>query len=263
MEDKVLTHIDHRGVATVTLNNPERHNAFDDGIIAQLTHAFETIATDDSIRLMVLASTGKSFSAGADLGWMKRMASYSYGENLRDANGLAQMLKTLNFMPQVTIARVQGAAYGGAVGLVSCCDMAVAGSSASFCLSEVRIGLIPATISPYVIAAMGQRAARRYFTSAERFDATVAARLGLISEVVEDADLDSCLEDLIATLLGNSPAGIRAAKKLVLDMANQPIDDELIAESSARIAAQRVSAEGQEGLKAFLEKRKPNWIHNP
>ena len=259
-DQNVLVAIDKRGVATVTMNRPEKHNAFDDTVIAELTRAFEQLAANDSVRVMVLAAEGKSFSAGADLGWMKRMASYSYEENLRDANALATMLKVLNNLPFPTIARVQGAAYGGAVGLVSCCDMAIATARASFSLSEVKIGLIPATISPYVIAAIGQRASRRYFVTAERFSAEQAARLGLVSQLVDEASLDDSVNALVETLLGNSPAAIRAAKRLIFDVENRVVTDELIADSSERIARIRVSAEGQEGLGAFLEKRPASWL---
>lgn len=250
--------IDNRGVATVTLNRPEKHNAFDDELIADLTATFERVASE--ARIMVLAAAGKSFSAGADLGWMQRMANYSHAENLRDANALATMLKTLNELPLPTIARVQGAAFGGAVGLVSCCDMAVASPRASFCFSEVKIGLIPATISPYIISAIGPRAARRYFTTAERFDAATANQLGLVSEVVDEAQLDDAIENLVTALLTNSPAAVTAAKQLVQDFAERPIDTEIIAQTSERIASIRVSAEGQEGLNAFLEKRPASWI---
>ena len=187
---------DERGVATLTLNRPERHNAFDDAVIAELDAALAEVSADDSVRLLVLASEGKSFSAGADLAWMQRMAGYGEAENLADAGALAEMLRKLNDLPQPTIARVQGAAYGGAVGLVSCCDLAVGSSKARFCLSEVKIGLIPATISPYVIAAIGQRAARRYFMTAETIDAETAQALGLLSEVVGVDDLDSAVESL-------------------------------------------------------------------
>jgi methylglutaconyl-CoA hydratase len=211
---------------------------------------------------MVLGSEGKSFSAGADLEWMKRMASYSYDENLRDASALALMLKTLNEIPQPTIARVQGAAFGGAVGLVSCCDMAVAASAASFSLSEVKIGLVPATISPYVIAAIGQRAARRYFVTAERFDAHRALQLGLVNEVVDAEQLDQEIDRLINTLLANGPEAVTGAKQLVFDVAGKPIDQQLIDATCETIAAIRVSEQGQEGLQAFLEKRKPQWIKN-
>ena len=260
--DKVITDIDDHGVAQVRLNNPDQHNAFDDEIIGELTEAFVAIVDNSNVRVMVLGSEGKSFSAGADLEWMKRMASYSYDENLRDASALALMLKTLNEIPQPTIARVQGAAFGGAVGLVSCCDMAVAASAASFSLSEVKIGLVPATISPYVIAAIGQRAARRYFVTAERFDAHRALQLGLVNEVVDAEQLDQEIDRLINTLLANGPEAVTGAKQLVFDVAGKPIDQQLIDATCETIAAIRVSEQGQEGLQAFLERRKPQWIKN-
>jgi methylglutaconyl-CoA hydratase len=260
--DKVITDIDDLGVARVRLNNPDKHNAFDDQMIGQLTEAFVAIADNSNVRIMVLGSEGKSFSAGADLEWMKRMASYSYDENLRDASALALMLKTLNEIPQPTIARIQGPAFGGAVGLVSCCDMAVAASAASFSLSEVKIGLVPATISPYVIAAIGQRAARRYFVTAERFDAHRALQLGLVNEVVDAEQLDQEIDRLINTLLANGPAAVTGAKQLVFDVAGKPIDQQLIDATCETIAAIRVSEQGQEGLQAFLERRKPQWIKN-
>jgi len=260
--DKVITDIDDLGVAQVRLNNPDKHNAFDDEIIGELTEAFVAIVDNSNVRVMVLGSEGKSFSAGADLEWMKRMASYSYDENLRDASALALMLKTLNEIPQPTIARVQGAAFGGAVGLVSCCDMAVAASAASFSLSEVKIGLVPATISPYVIAAIGQRAARRYFVTAERFDAHRALQLGLVNEVVDAEQLDQEIDRLINTLLANGPEAVTGAKQLVFDVAGKPIDQQLIDATCETIAAIRVSEQGQEGLQAFLERRKPQWIKN-
>jgi methylglutaconyl-CoA hydratase len=264
-EAVVTTQIDKRGVATVSLNNPEKHNAFDDTIIGQLTEAFTAVAANKTVRVMVLASQGKSFSAGADLNWMKRMTGYSYEENLRDAKALADMLKTLNFLPQPSIARVQGAAFGGAVGLVSCCDMAVGTPRAMFSLSEVKIGLMPATISPYVIAAIGSRASRRYFTTAERFSAETALQLGLLSDVVAEDALDDTVNARVGQLLANSPAAVRAAKALVFDVAGQTINndgssDDLIAMTSERIAAIRVSDEGQEGLSAFLEKRPASWL---
>jgi methylglutaconyl-CoA hydratase len=256
----VTTTIAPRGIATVTLNRPEKHNAFDDAVIAELREVFDSMATRDDVRLVVLASEGKNFSAGADLGWMKRMAEYDYDHNHRDAQALAGMLQALYSLPQPTIARVQGAAFGGAVGLVSCCDMAVASESASFCLSEVKIGLIPATISPYVIRAMGERAARRYFTTAERFGANEAQRIGLVSEVVAAEELDEGLEKLLSTLLQNGPAAVRASKALVVDFAGREISPEIIEDSCGRIAHMRVSEEGQEGLSAFLNKRKPGWL---
>ena len=256
---KVVTQVDERGVATITMNNPDKHNAFDDQIIAELSDAFQQVADDENVRVVILASEGKSFSAGADLNWMKRMASYTREENFRDSQALAEMLRRLNFLPKPTIARVQGAAFGGAVGLVSCCDMAVGSERASFCLSEVKIGLIPATISPYVVAAMGQRAARRYFTTAERFNADTALQLGLLSQLVSADELDATIDSLVEQLLANGPAAIEAAKQLVFDVADKEINEALIEDTCQRIADIRVSPEGQEGLGAFLEKRQPAW----
>lgn len=256
--------IDHdpRGVFTVTLNRPEKHNAFDDQIISQLNQLFNEIATNPKARVMILAANGKSFSAGADLNWMKSMIEYSYERNLSDANALAIMLKTLNEMPIPTIAKVQGGALGGAVGLVSCCDIAVAASSAYFCLSEVKIGLIPATISPYVIQAIGQRAARRYFNTAERFDANTATTLGLISEVVDAERLDESVNEFVQQLLSNSPAAIKASKQLISDIAGKDIDKTIIDTTSERIANIRISSEGQQGLSAFLEKQPAPWLNS-
>ena len=255
----ILFDVDRCGVATVTLNNPEKHNAFDDTIIEALRQIFIQLANRKDIRVVILASTGKSFSAGADLGWMKRMANYSYEENLADANSLAQMLTALNFMPQTTIAKVQGAAFGGAVGLASCCDIVVASNKASFCLSEVKLGLIPATISPYVVNAIGLKASRRYFQTAERFFADKAHQLGLVDEIASLEQLDETVDKLVKTILTNSPEAVRQAKQLALDVAYQDINDQLIGITSERIAAIRVSKEGQEGLSAFFEKRQPSW----
>lgn len=260
MTEKVLTDINDACIATVTLNAPEKHNAFDDETIAALHDSFSALASNAEVRAVVLASEGKSFSAGADLNWMKAMAGYDYARNETDARALADMLHALYSLPQPTIARVQGAAFGGGVGLVSCCDIAIASSAASFCLSEVKLGLIPATISPYVIRAMGERAARRYSMSAERFDATTALQLGLVSQVVEADALSATVTALCETLCANGPQAVRAAKQLVADIAGQPIDETMLADTSRRIAAIRVSPEGQEGLGAFLNKRPPAWI---
>jgi methylglutaconyl-CoA hydratase len=249
-------------VATVTLDKPDKHNAFDDAVIEAMTTAFSDIQNDDSIRVMVLGANGKNFSAGADLAWMKRMAAYSEAENLVDARKLANMFKTLNSLSKPTIARVQGAAFGGAVGLVSCCDITVASSKASFCLSEVKIGLLPATIAPYVISAIGSRAARRYLITAERFSADDALQLGLVNKVCEEDELDNEVNSLVAALLHNSPAAVTATKSLVFDLSNQAIDDHLIEDTCRRIASIRTSKEGQEGLSAFLEKREPSWINS-
>jgi len=259
----VLFNVDRYGVATVTLNNPDKHNAFDDKIIAQLTTIFMEIAECDNIRVMVLASTGKSFSAGADLGWMKRMASYSYKENLKDANALANMLKALNFLPQTTIAQIQGAAFGGAVGLASCCDIVISSNKASFCLSEVKLGLIPATISPYVVNAIGLKASRRYFQTAERFFADKAQQLGLVDEIVSLEELENTVNNMVIAILKNGPRAVREAKQLALDVAYREIDDDLLINTSERIASIRVSDEGQEGLTSFFEKRPASWLKEP
>ena len=256
---RVLFNVDQQGVATVTLNNPDKHNAFDDIIISELTGIFYSIAERTDIKVMVLDSTGKSFSAGADLAWMKRMASYSYEDNLKDATALAKMLKALNFLPQPSIAKIQGAAFGGAVGLASCCDIVIAASKASFCLSEVKLGLIPATISPYVVNAIGLKAARRYFITAERFFADKAQQLGLVDEMVAPEELTAEVNAMVTKLLANGSQARRQAKKLSQDVAFQTIDENLLRDTSERIAAIRVSTEGQEGLTAFFEKRAPNW----
>ncbi len=255
----VLFNLRDDGIATVTLNNVEKHNAFDEVIIEKLTHIFDEIAKRDDIKVMVLAANGKSFSAGADLSWMKRMAGYSYEENLKDASKLAQMLKALNYLPQPTIAKIQGAAFGGAVGLASCCDIVIASNKASFCLSEVKLGLIPATISPYVVDAIGLKASRRYFQTAERFFAEKAMQLGLVDEIVELDQLTSAVERVIATLVANSPQAMRQAKQLAFDVAYQDINEQLMHDTSKRIASIRVSDEGQEGLSSFFEKRRPYW----
>ena len=260
MTESVLFSVDKRGIATVCLNKPDMHNAFDDSLIAELTGLFNKVANDDNIRAMILAGSGRSFCAGADLNWMRRMASYTYDENVEDAKGLATMLRTLNELPKPTIARVQGAAYGGAIGLIACCDIAIASKLTKFCLSEVKLGLIPATISPYVIEAMGARVCRRYFATAEVFSARRARRLGLISEAVNEEELDTNVEQIVKGLLRNSPAAVAAAKKLVTDVKDHPANDALLEMTSISIAEIRGSEEGQEGLKAFLEKRKPNLI---
>lgn len=250
---------DARGVARVTLNRPDKHNAFDDTMISALRQIFANLNKQEMIRIVVLQANGKSFSAGADADWMKRMTAYSVEENQQDAQALAAMLDTLNRLSKPTIARVQGAAFGGAIGLIACCDIAIGTKLSKFCLSEVRIGLIPATISPYVIAAMGARICRRYFQTAEVFSAHRARRLGLLSETVTEAELDEVIERLISSLLNNAPRAMAHAKKLIADVSLQPVNHALMEETSRRIADIRVSKEGQEGLSAFLEKRKPDW----
>ncbi len=257
--DTILTHIDPLGRATLTLNRPEVHNAFDDAMIAAMTKALKRLDADDNIRVVLLSARGKNFSAGADLGWMRRSADYSFEQNRDDALALAELMKTLDRLSKPTIAQVHGAVYGGGVGLVACCDVVLATPKASFCLSEVKLGLIPAVISPYVVAAIGQRAARRYFLTAELFSAEEALRLGLVHEIVEQDALQLRGDQLSRHLLGNAPQAMAEAKQLVKEVANSVIDDAFIAFTAGRIAEIRASKEGREGLGAFLEKRKPSW----
>ncbi len=258
-EPMFLEAIDEAGVARVTLNRPEVHNAFNDDLIAELTAALMRLEQDPEVRAVVLAAEGKSFSAGADLNWMKRMAGYSEEENRADARGLAGLMRTLNELAKPTIALVQGAAYGGGVGLVACCDIAIAATRASFCLSEVKLGLIPAVISPYVIAAIGERASRRYFVTAERFDAETALRLALVQEVVAPEELEAAGRRVLEALLAGGPEAQAAAKRLVRDMAGRPIDDALVEDTARRIAEVRAGGEAREGVSAFLEKRRPSF----
>jgi len=255
----VLVARGERGVARLTLDRPERHNAFDDEILAALDAALGELAADRSVRVVVLAATGKSFCAGADLGWMRRHAEASEAENLRDAEALAATLRRLAQMPQPTLARVQGAAYGGGVGLVAACDLAVAAEDAHFRLSEVRLGLIPAVIAPLVCAAIGPRAARRYMLTAERFDATAALALGLVHELAPAGGLEGALERLVGELLEGGPEALAAAKRLVAAVAGRPLDAALGGETARLIAERRASPEGREGMSAFLDKRPPAW----
>ena len=247
------------GRATMTLNRPDVHNAFDEDLIARLTEMLTGLDNDPAVRAVVLAANGKSFSAGGDLNWMRKMADYSPAENLADAEALAALMKTLDGLSKPTVAAVQGPAYGGGVGLISCCDIAVASDSARFSISEVKLGLIPAVISPYVIAAIGERQARRYFLSAEAFDTHEARRIGLVHEVVAAGELDKTVGGFVDLLLENGPAAVAEAKDLIRAVARRPVDESLIADTAARIARVRASSEGKEGVTAFLEKRKPGW----
>jgi methylglutaconyl-CoA hydratase len=255
----ILSHIREDGVATVTLNRADVHNAFNDALIADMTGALRRLGADDKVRAVVLRAEGKSFSAGADLGWMQKMANYGHEENLRDASALAELMRTLNFLPKPTVARVQGAAFGGGVGLAACCDIAIASETAAFSLSEVRLGLIPAVISPYVVAAIGERSARRYFLTAERFDAAEALRIGLVHLVVPAHEIDAAVDAILARLSEGGPAAQCAAKNLIFAVAHRPVDAALIHDTAQRIANIRASSEGREGLAGFLEKRKPAW----
>jgi methylglutaconyl-CoA hydratase len=247
-------------VMTVRLNRPGVRHAFNDEVIAELTQTFKQLAQDDTVRVVVLAASGPAFCAGADLNWMRRMAEYSRAENLADAAGLAEMLRVIAHCPKPTLARVQGDVYAGGMGLVAACDMAISVDSAHFCLSEVRLGLIPATISPYVLRAIGARAAHRYLLSAERFDATEALRIGLVHAVVPAEQLDAHLQTLVDALLLASPQALAQGKQLLHDVAGRPIDDALIAHTVEAIADIRASREGREGVQAFLNKRKPDWL---
>ncbi|MEO3435366.1 enoyl-CoA hydratase/isomerase family protein [Inquilinus sp. CAU 1745] len=254
----ILTSLDDAGVATVTLNRPEVHNAFNDEIIADLTATLSRFGGDPKVRAVVLRANGKSFSAGADLGWMKRMAGYGFEENVADARELAALMRTLNDLPKPTVALVQGAAFGGGVGLVACCDIALAADTASFCLSEVKLGLIPAVISPYVVPAIGTRAARRYFLTAERFSALEAKSLGLVHEVVPAVMLDAALMKIMESLSDGAPGAQAASKDLIGFVADRRPGD-VLEDCARRIAEARAGDEGREGLAAFLEKRPPSW----
>ena len=247
-------------VARITLTQPEVRNAFSDEVIAEITAAFTEVGARPDVRVVVLAAEGPAFCAGANLNWMRRMADYSRDENRVDAGELAKMLRTIYECPKPTIARVQGDVYAGGVGLVACCDMAVAVESAVFCLSEVKIGLMPATISPYVIRAMGARAAHRYFLTGERFNAREAHRIGFVHEVAEAEQLDGVVDQWLKHLLSAGPEAVKACKRLVIDVAEREINDQLIAATVEGIAEIRASSEGKEGVQAFLAKRKPSWL---
>jgi methylglutaconyl-CoA hydratase len=247
------------GIGRITLNRPEVRNAFDEALIAALAKAFAELDADTNVRAVVLAGNGPAFCAGADLNWMKRMAGYSHDENVRDARGLADMLATLDRMTKPTIARVHGPAFAGGTGLVAACDIAVGTPEAKFCFSEAKLGLSPATISPYVMRAIGPRAASRYFLTAEVFGGEEALRIGLLSALVPAAELDAFIGQLLDHLLAGGAAAHARIKELVRDVAGRPIDDKLKAETARRIAEIRASPEGKEGIASFLEKRKPSW----
>lgn len=259
-EQPVTLKATQAGVATITLNRPEVHNAFNAEVIELLSEIFEDLAGADGVRVVLLAATGKSFSAGADLNWMKRAGSFTEEENREDARALGEMLRRLNRLPKPTVALVQGSAFGGGVGLMAACDMVVAVREAAFSLSEVKLGLIPATIAPYVVAAIGERQARRYFLTGERFDAEAARRIGLVHELVEDgAALVAAGERIVERLFAAAPGALADAKELVAAVAGKPIDGSLIEDTARRIAERRAHDEAREGIDAFLEKRKPDW----
>ncbi|MEQ8444042.1 MAG: enoyl-CoA hydratase/isomerase family protein [Alphaproteobacteria bacterium] len=247
-------------VASVRLTNPDRHNAFDDGLIADITKAFEAVSDMDIVRAVILRADGKSFSAGADLNWMKRVAGYTFEENVADAGLLARMLQVIDTCPKPVVGRIQGAAFGGGVGLVSCCDIAIGTPRAGFSLSEVKLGLIPSAISPYVVKAIGARAARRYFLTAEKFDAAEAYRLGLLHDVVAEDALDQAVDAIVDAILAAGPNAVREAKDLIFAV-DRPITQDIIDDTAHRISRVRATDEGQEGIASFLEKRKASWTH--
>ena len=247
-------------VARVWLNRPDVRNAFNDGVIAELRNTFDALAADSSLRAIVLGGRGKAFCAGADLSWMKTMAGYTWEQNRADAQALADMLWAIYRCPVPVIGRVHGDCYAGGVGLAAVCDVLVAADGVQFCLSEARLGLLPATISPYVIRAMGEQAARRYFVTAERFSAAQAAAMGFVHEVCAPDALDAKVDEIVTALVGNGPMALRACKALVQDVAGQPITEALREETARRIADVRASDEGREGVQSFLGKRKPAWL---
>ncbi len=247
-------------VARVYLNRPEVRNAFNDGVIAELTQTFAALGADATLRCIVLGGHGKAFCAGADLNWMRAMAGYSWEQNRADAQALADMLWTIYACPVPVVGRVHGDCYAGGLGLAAVCDVLVAAEGVNFCLSEAKLGLLPATIGPYVVKAMGEQAARRWFVTAERFSAAQAHAMGFVHECVPPDALDAKVDELVAALVANGPMAVRACKQLVQDVAGRPIDAELRADTARRIADIRASDEGREGIASFLGKRAPNWL---
>ena len=260
MYQSIITEVDD-SVGILTLNKAERHNAFDELLISEMTSGLLELEADTRVRVIVLSSTGKSFCAGADINWMRRAANYSPQENLLDAENLANLMTTLNELSKPTIARVQGPAYGGGIGLIAACDIAVGTYDSVFSLTEVKLGILPAVISPYVLAAIGERYCRRYMLSAERFSAAEAYRIGLLHEIVPgEEQLDEAIAEIIDSLLKNGPNAQAGCKALIRAVAGQPINDKTSEVTAQYITRVRASPEGKEGLAAFLEKRKPNWI---
>ena len=257
--DHLLVDIAPNGTATITFNRPDRHNAFDDAMIKDLNAALHATRSNEAVRVLILAGRGKSFSAGADLNYMKRAAQFSEVENIEDAMRLGRMLLTLRTMPVPTVAMVQGAAYGGGVGLVAACDIVLAAPSAQFALTEVKLGLVPAMISPFVIDAIGSRQARRYFQTAERFDAAQAQRIGLVHDVANEEALAERRDAIIQDVLAGGAEAVTHAKALVTDVSGFAFDDALLQNLAGRIAGRRAAPEGIEGITAFLERRLPDW----
>jgi len=258
-ETELLQELCPNGVLRLTMNRPEVHNAFDEHQTSRLINALDAAAANPEVRVLVLGGAGKSFSAGGDINYMRRMGNNTYEENLADAGQIAALMKKLNFFPKPSIARVQGAAMGGGVGLVCCCDIVIGTPKARFALSEIKIGLLPATISPYVVRTIGEKASRRLFMTGEMVDADRALTLGLLSEIVAEEALDETIDGLAEVLLKNAPQGLGKAKQLVFDVAEGDITEDMIQHTIRCIADVRESEEGREGLSAFLEKRPPNW----
>lgn len=260
MSQELLQNLSANGVLHLTMNRPEVHNAFDDHQVIRLTQALEDASANDDVRVVILGSVGKSFSAGGDLNYMRRMGENDYAENLVDAGRLATLMKTLYFLPQPTIAKVQGAVFGGGVGLVSCCDFAVGSDRAKFSTSEVKVGMAPATIAPYIVRTIGEKASRRMFMSGELIQAERAHQLGFLSHLVEEDALGSAAEELAQSLLANAPSGVRKAKCIATDVAAGDVNDAMIEHTVRFVADIRESEEGREGLNAFLGKRTPAWV---
>lgn len=258
-EDHILTEVTEEGIGQISMNRPKKRNAFDEDMIAGLTAAFTEMGENPAVRVVILRGEGVSFCAGGDLNWMRRSAEYSYDENVEDAQKLGELLKLINELPKPTIALVHGHAFGGGVGLTAACDIAIATADTEFCLSEVRIGLIPSIIAPYVIGAIGERQARRYFLTAERFNGGEARRIGLVHEVVFGHELDKKALEIIRSILDGAPGGQTMGKSLIRDIARKPVSDEMIDLTVKRIAEARASDEGKEGLQAFLNKEEPSW----
>jgi len=260
MSEELITACTDAGILTITMNRPEVHNAFDDLQIERFTHALQEAQDNDQVRVVIIAGQGKSFSAGGDINYMRRMGNNTYQENLDDGARLAELMRLLNFLPKPTVARVHGAAMGGGVGLVSCCDYAIGSPRARFALSEVKLGMIPATISPYVVNTIGEKAARRLFMSGQSVDAQQALAMGFLSQVVEEDELDEAIATQAGFLLQNGPHAVGLCKQLAIEVSAGEIDADIISATVRHIADVRDSREGREGLSAFLEKRKPDWI---
>jgi methylglutaconyl-CoA hydratase len=259
-DSPVLTDVAADGIATITFNRPQLHNAIDESVISGFTNGLKQLANDKAVRAVIVAGNGKSFCAGADLNWMKRTSKYSEDENYRDALGFTEILAGIDQMRVPTIAKVHGPAYGGGVGIVAACDIAIGTPDALFCFTEIRLGLIPAMISPYAVAVIGERAARRYMLTAERIDAAEALRIGLLHEVCDASALDARIGKIAEHILRGGPASIAASKRLIADVTHRPIDQAMREYTARSIASIRASSEGREGIEAFLAKRSPAWV---